>query len=159
MARETSRQQATSSSQGARSGARGAAQGAGAPSKPADLKLDQIFAEIEEKARGWLKNIETWVNQGDDLLTRSKAWLDEHPVALAMANKYSARVPNMPHSTEQAKESLRSMGSKVGSGARRTMSSARANPLETALVGGAVGVLAWVALRSAGGGRSTGTAG
>lgn len=160
MARETSRGQETSS-QGARTGGRtggmGAQQGgrgsagAGAQtSKPADLKLDQLFAEMEERARGWLQSIEGWVNQGDDLLTRSKAWLDEHPVALAMANKYSQRIPNMPRSTEQAKESIRNMGSRVGTGARRTMSSARANPLETALVGGAVGVLAWVALRSSG---------
>lgn len=149
MARETTRGQEPSSP-GTRTGAR-ATPGAGAQGAskdPADLKLDQIFAEMEAKARGFLKSIETWVNQGDDLLTRSKVWLDDHPVALAMANKYSKRVPNLPRSSEQAKQSLRSVGDKVGSSARRTMSSARANPLETALVGGAVGVLAWVALRS-----------
>lgn len=148
MARETTRGQDTSS-QGARAGARATTGTHAQASKdPADLKLDQIFAEMEAKARGFLKNIESWVNQGDDLLTRSKVWLDEHPVALAMANKYSKRVPNMPRSTDEAKESIRNMGSRVGSGARRTMTSARSNPIETVLVGGAVGVLAWVALRS-----------
>lgn len=113
----------------------------------ADLKLEQLFNDLEGKARAFLRSVEAWVDRGDDLLGKGKAWLDDHPVAVAMANKYSRKVPYVPHTTGEARAAVDQVGVRVKRSARRGLGAARANPVEAALVGGALGVIALVALR------------
>jgi hypothetical protein len=80
-------------------------------------------------------------------LTKGRDWIEEHPVALGFAKKYGRKLTFMPTSLEEARVSARTAGTRLKSSASRGLQSAKANPIDTALVGAALGLAAFVFMR------------
>lgn len=125
-----------------------ATRGAGGGAEKEQFDVEQLFDEIEEKARTWLTSFSNWVNQGDELLTRGREWIEAHPVALGIAKKYGRGLTFMPTSLEDARQSAKLAGSRLKGTASRSMQGARENPMDVAIVAGALGIAAWALLRN-----------
>jgi hypothetical protein len=113
-------------------------------------QAEEILGKLEQQASKWLRNVSDWVNQGDDLLSRTRAWLDEHPVSRDLAEKVVARVqgapggePGMPLS-ERMENITTNFKTAAQTGAERI----RQNPMETLAIAAAVGILGFVAFKS-----------
>lgn len=129
-------------------GTQGGKHAAQSATKPGDINLEALFQDLEGRAREFLGSAEKWVGQGDELLGKAKTWIEEHPVALAIATKYGRKVSFVPRSKEELRAVAGSARTRVTGGASRAYQVARENPMELAVVGLAIGTIAWAAIRA-----------
>lgn len=116
--------------------------------RKSEFDLEALFDSLEERAREFLAGAEKWIGQGDEILGKAKTWLEEHPVASAFAAKYGRKVTFLPRSGEELRYAATAARKRVKSGAGRAYTVVRENPLEMAVVGVALGAVAWAAMRA-----------
>ena len=117
--------------------------------KKAQFDVNALFEDLEARARKFISNAEEWIEQGDDVIGKAKTWVEQHPVALAMATKYGRKVSIMPHSSEELKEAAHAARKRARKSTRHAMEVVRDNPMEIAVVGLALGTIVWAGMRAA----------
>ncbi len=121
-------------------------QAPGEAKMPQASQAEEALRKLEDQASRWLQSVQRWVNQGDELLTRSRQWLDEHPVSRDLAEKavrkaQEIRETGVGPALRQQTEGLRGT-------ANRGVGYAKQNPMETLAIGAVVALAAALAIRS-----------
>ena len=119
-----------------------------AEAKTTETNVEEMIKGIEDQAGDILKKVGNWVNQGEELIGKSRAWLKEHPVATAFAVQYAKKMKFVPGNIEEARSQARQAGDRISSTAKEGIAAIRENPMDALLIGAGLGLAAAVVIKN-----------
>ena len=111
--------------------------------------IDELLKKMEHTIEHWLGNLSGWVKEGEELLARSRQWLDEHPLSKEVTQQAVRRTRldqlHIPVSFDEARDQAQQASAQVRRLTRRSRHYAQAHPLQVVLVAaGLAAAAAWV---------------
>lgn len=134
-----------------REGVRRLQTAAGAKAGEESPNIEEILNRLESQGSRLLQRAADWIERGEKWLTEGRRWLDSHPLSKDIAQRIARRtnlVAYVPEDWQDAREKARQLRDKARASLSKGVQTAREHPLDTVLIGAAVGLAAAVVIKN-----------
>lgn len=113
--------------------------------------IEEILNRLEAQGARLLQRAADWVARGEKWLTEGRRWLDSHPLSKDVALRLAKRTNLMayvPEDWQDAREKARQLREMARTSLSKGVQTVREHPLDTVLIGAAVGLAAVVVIKN-----------